>query len=375
MLDAYVFPISYAFLTFPIAALLFTLPFLIVQYRRHGYIHKFRALVLYLLLLYLMNAFYLIILPLPASIHNLPPKAATYFQTIPFNFVEDIARETTAKLGSPSTYVHLLKERAFLQVLFNVLLLVPFGMFLRYYFRAGWVKCLVMSFGLSFFFEITQVSGIYGIYDYPYRLFDVDDLIANTFGGMVGFVLAEWVSKLLPRMDRLDAGVDLTTKRVTYTRRGIAFFFDWCIVFPISAFLAVAGLSISYVIVVVLYFIVLPYLTNGRTLGKWIVRIHLKGKGDRIGLKELVIRYGLLYVLIGGLNVLFVFHVQDMPNIFGMLYGFGLFIMNIWFGIHCLRCLFNRNRELFYERKSGTKHVISVYPTKLGNQEDEVKES
>lgn len=56
MLQSYLFPIKYAFLAFPFAAFLFTLPFLIVQYRKHGYINKFRGVIKYLFLLYLMNA-------------------------------------------------------------------------------------------------------------------------------------------------------------------------------------------------------------------------------------------------------------------------------------------------------------------------------
>lgn len=360
MFESYLIPISYAFFTFPIAAALFTLPFLIVQYRRHGYVHKVRGIVLYLLLLYLMNAVYLIILPLPASIHNQPPKAASYTQWIPFHFISDIVKETGVRFESPSTYLHLLKERAFLQVAFNVLLTVSFGMFLRYYFRAHWVKCLLYSFGLSLFFEITQVTGIYGIYDYPYRLFDVDDLMMNTAGGMIGYTAAEWLSAFLPRIDKLDDNVDLTTKRVSYTRRGVAFFFDWSILMPVFVILAFLDVPFSYVVVVAAYFIVLPYITNGRTFGKWIVRIRLKGEGDRIRIGELAIRYGLLYLLVGGLNIAYIqVGVRSFPAILLMLYTLGLFLLNAVMAIHALRCLFNRNRKLFYERKSGTTHIIS----------------
>lgn len=122
----------------------------------------------------------------------------------------DIVRETGVKPGRPSTYPHLFGDRAVLQVAFNVLLTIPFGLFLRYYFRTHWIRCLLLSFGLSLSFETTQVTGIFGIFDYPYRLFDVDDLITNTAGGMLGYVAAEWFASRLPRIDRLDAEVDLT---------------------------------------------------------------------------------------------------------------------------------------------------------------------
>ncbi len=361
MLDFYLFPISYAFYTFPIAAALFTLPFLVVQYRRHGYIHKYRALILYLFLLYLMNAFYLIILPLPESIHNSPPMAESYAQWIPFHFVTDIVRETGAKLEDPSTYVRLLTERAFLQVVFNVLLTVPFGMFMRHYFRTRWAVCLLCALGLSLFFEITQVTGIYGIYDYPYRLFDVDDLMTNAAGGMIGFVFAEWLGRWLPRTDKLDERTDLSQRRVTYTQRAIAFLFDWAMLLPIFVLLSVARVPYSYVVIVVAYFIMLPYMTNGLTAGKWLVRIRLKGQRERIALGELAARYGLLYLLAGGANVAFVRSgVHAISPILMLLFAFVLFVFDMAIAVHFLRCLFNRNRRLIHEEKSGTYHIITA---------------
>lgn len=81
---------------------------------------------------------------------------------MPLQFVQDIIRETSVSPAHPSSYVHLLKERAFLQVVFNVVMTMPFGMFLRYYFRARWGWCLILSFTLSLFFEVTQLTGLYG---------------------------------------------------------------------------------------------------------------------------------------------------------------------------------------------------------------------
>lgn len=361
MLEFYLFPISYAFYTFPIAAALFTLPFLIVQYRRHGYINKYRALILYLFLLFLMNALYLVILPLPDTIHNDPPETESYAQWVPFHFVLDVVKESGVKLESPSTYPRLLGERAFLQVVFNVFLMVPFGIFLRYYFRARWVKCLFYSIGLSLLFEITQVTGIYGIYDYPYRLFDVNDLMTNTAGGMLGYIAAEWLSTLLPRIDKLDENVDLTKKRVSYTRRGIAFLFDWAILLPVLAILAIVHFPYAYIAVIIVYFIGIPCFTNGRTFGKWVVRIHLKGSEGRIRMGELAVRYGLLYFLAGGVNIAYILAgIHSFSAIGMMLYTLVLFVFDAALAIHLFRCLFNRDRKLFYEEKSGTVHVITL---------------
>ncbi|WP_422659193.1 VanZ family protein [Paenibacillus sp. EC2-1] len=356
MLDYYLFPISYAFLTFPIAALLCALPILILQYRKHGYFNKIRGLLLYLFLLYLMNAFYLVILPLPSSRHNEPMDVASYMQWIPLNFINDIVAETKVVWSQPSTYVRLLKERALLQVVFNILLVVPFGMFVRYYLRKGWAICLAASFGLSLFFEVTQLTGIYGIYDYPYRLFDVDDLLLNTLGGMLGYAIASWMSTHIPRLNRLHAEVDLSQKRVSYTRRLIAFGIDWLLLMPVVLLLYVLRVPLAYFMVTTVYFIIIPYLKEGKTLGKSFVRIRIVGEGEKLKLREIVIRNGLLYLVFGGAHVLFMSVYNS--GILGVVYLLGLFLMDMYVFINITLSLLDRKRPLLHEQKSGTYHVI-----------------
>ncbi|WP_019911310.1 VanZ family protein [Paenibacillus sp. HW567] len=346
MLQPYLFPISHAFMFFPLAALLFTLPFLIVQYRRHGYINKVRALVLYLLLLYLLNAFFLIMLPMPASRHNAPP-TGSMIQHIPLQFIQDIKQSTALKANDPSTYLTLLHEPAFLQAAFNVALVVPFGLFLGYYFRTRWVVCILLSFALSLCFEVTQITGIYGFFDYPYRIFDVDDLITNTLGGIAGYRIALWVSGLLPRIEQLDSKVDLSAKRVTYTRRGIAFMLDAMVWMPVALALNWWSVQGAYWITTAVYFVLLPWLTGGRTLGKWIVRIRISGLEGRSRPGELVVRYILLYgMLIGG-----ILWPADLRGL--------ALLIDFIFLIHLIIRIFKRNPQLVYERLSRTRSVIT----------------
>lgn len=369
LLHSYLFPISYAFMSFPFAALLFTLPFLIVQYRKYGYVNKVRALVLYLFLLYLLNALFLVILPLPSSRHN-PALASGAMQLVPLNFINDILKETSVIGSDPSTYLHLLKERAFLQVVFNILLTVPFGMILRYYFRTGWVRSILFSFLLSLFFEVTQLTGIYGLYDHAYRVFDVDDLIMNTLGGICGFLAAEWLSGLLPRIEKLDEQVDLSAKRVTYTRRAIAFLIDsfiWPILMGILFLLHVPA---AFWVATGMYFILIPWWTGGVTPGKWMVRIRLTKAGERITLAALVKRYGLLYWIFFGLNRLLAGSLDNVPDIARLLLGIVVFVMNAWFFIHVVIHVFKKDPTLFYENMSRTRHVI-LWHTKSEQQEKE----
>ncbi len=360
MFHSYLFPISYAFLTFPLAALLFTLPFLIVQYRRHGYINKVRALMLYLLLLYLMNAFYLVMLPLPASRHNSPPSFGE-IQHIPLYFIQDILKDSNFSVDQPATYLSILSEPTFLQIVFNMVLMMPFGMFLSYYFRTRWVVCILLSFGISLFFEITQITGIYGYFDYPYRVFDVDDLIINTLGGIIGFQIAGWISGLLPRIENLDSKVDLSAKRITYTRRGIAFLLDSCVWITGFLLLSILHIKGAFWIATGIYFMLIPYLTNGRTLGKWIVRIQLTGRNPRLSLGALIVRYGLLYWVLFGLHlVLFEPYVIDnLSAVFTLILQILVLIIDSLFLIHLISRVFTKNNQLLYERLSRTSHAIS----------------
>lgn len=83
------------------------------------------------------------------------------------------------------------------QVLFNIAMTVPFGMYLSY--RAGLKKAdvIFLSLLLSLFFELGQLTGLFFIFKGSYRLFDFDDLMFNTLGGFTGYVLMTKLSKFV----------------------------------------------------------------------------------------------------------------------------------------------------------------------------------
>ncbi|MDW6062039.1 VanZ family protein [Streptomyces sp. FXJ1.4098] len=96
---------------------------------------------------------------------------------------------------------------------------------MRYHFRQGLRATAALGFGASLFFELTQWSGVWGLYACPYRLFDVDDLIVNTSGAMLGWVLAGPVARRLPTLETLD-GRALARHPVPFGRRLTALVVD-----------------------------------------------------------------------------------------------------------------------------------------------------
>lgn len=367
-MNAFIFPIKTALLTFPILALFFTLPFLIHQYRKYRYINKFRAFMLYSFLLFLITSYYLVILPLPKTrdVKSLQLPGTRHYNLIPFTFIQDFLNETQAVFNTPSTYLKVLRERAFLQAAFNGILLAPLGIYLRYYFKKNLKQTIIICFLYSLFFELTQFSGLYGFYNAPYRLLDVDDLILNTFGGFLGYLIAPIFTYFMPNIEKLDEGVDLETMSVGYIRRFIALQIDWIILKMILALLPIKENILAYASLIFLYFIVLMYFTNGQTAGKWLLKIKVRGKNDKISLLELIKRYGILYYGIFGINYVLSIgftantYTNNLNQMIPVVILFVLCVFDFLLFLHVLFHVFKKDKELFYEKVSKTRVIIET---------------
>ncbi|SEQ24513.1 VanZ like family protein [Ignavigranum ruoffiae] len=66
----------------------------------------------------------------------------------------------------------------------NLLVFVPFGDLLRLVYKRSFIRNLLLIFGLSLIFEISQ-------YVFAIGASDITDLISNTLGGAVGLGLAK----------------------------------------------------------------------------------------------------------------------------------------------------------------------------------------
>lgn len=194
--------IRIGFESFSIYAIVFAIPFIIVPAIAQKKINLVRIALHFAFLLYSFCLIALVFFPLPSA-----DEAAhlTYqLQYIPFQFVADILRETPLVWNQPHTYLAALTNFAFLQVMFNIVMTVPFGMYLRYTYGLSKKQILLCSFVLTLFIEIGQLTGLFFTYQGSYRLCDVDDLMLNTLGGYLGYVLVHSLEGFVPTLQHFE---------------------------------------------------------------------------------------------------------------------------------------------------------------------------
>lgn len=356
----YINSIETAFFVFPLIAFLFTMPYVIYNYHKYGAIMIFRTLIVYSFVLYLMCIYFLVILPLP-SFERVEKLTTSFTQLIPFQFVFDFFKDSGFIWNQPSSYFEAIKHPSFYNVIFNIFMFVPFGIYLRYYFKCSFSKSLLYSFLLSLFFELTQLSGLYGIYPRPYRLFDVDDLLVNTSGGIIGYSVTSLL-KFLPSRERLDELSYKKGEQVTIYRRFNAFLIDLIII---------AALNLVFqkiFITAIVYFSVLPLFTRGRTIGKRIVQIRLISFDNKdCKWYQYYIRYGLLFGVLLGTPYLiitgfsnFYFDSNTINLILFLIISFVLICFYVLFFFQLMRALLFSKKLFFYEKISKTKNINTV---------------
>ena len=322
-MHTYAHNVSVAVLTFPLVALVVTLPYLVWQYRRYGRVRAWKSLVAYAFVFYLLCACYMVILPLPAD-RTAVYGTGSHVQLDPLAALRAIKAAGVLDVADPRTRLPALRTSAVYEPLFNVLLTMPFGAFLRYVLKARWWQALGAGLALSLFFELTQLSGLYGIYAHPYRYFDVDDLIANTAGAVLGCWAAAPLCRLLPDLDAMNLGSVRDARAfTTTTHRALAFAVDAVLAggaaalgvllsmgWPaVKAALKEAAHTLSVpdsvdaslvlgasMLATGVVFVLVPALTGGRTPGQALLRLRVvRPDGSRPAWWAYAVRYGLLF--------------------------------------------------------------------------------
>ncbi|HAB66678.1 MAG TPA: VanZ family protein [Firmicutes bacterium] len=278
---AYLLAIKSSILLFPFIAFLFTIPFMLHEYHKFGSINPLKTLIVYSFILYMITIYFLVILPLP-KLDEVVSKP-NMVRLIPFGFIKDILRESSFVITNPSTYLKALTEPCFYTVIFNVFMTIPFGMYLRYYFKCSFKKTCFYSFLLSLFFELTQLSGLYFLYPHPYRVFDVDDLLTNTIGGVIGYYLMGIVDNYLPTREEIEEKAIEVGRQVSGLRRITLFFLD---AFLYIFFSMLASLFIRdyhpFLLVFLIYYGFIPILKKGKTLGGSFLNVKIEYKNAKV---------------------------------------------------------------------------------------------
>lgn len=372
-MGGYIEALKQAAVLFPILAVLFTIPYVAYNYHKYGSVLSLRILIVYSFMLYMLCAYCLVILPLPTGevAQNLSGHQA---QLVPFAFLGDIARESDAVLSQPRTWLTVFNSNAFLTTMFNLFLTMPFGIYLRYYFRCGWKRTLFYALLLSLFFELTQFTGLYFIYPGSYRLFDVDDLIVNTCGSMIGFALARIAIRFLPSREELDRESFIRGKRVSLLRRIVAFIYDeiaYAVLFIVVFLVWTANFGTMpvwvYALIWLAYFAFSPIILRGQTIGHHLTKLRIVSSGGgRAHWYQYAVRYALLFILIviapvalnwsisfvagrgilGELTAIVAYGIVDGGYLFCLLFEVARVAMH---------------KQLFYERWSRTKLISTVH--------------
>lgn len=389
-MSVYLIPIQTALLLFPFLAAVITLPYSIVQYRKYGSVLPIRVLLVYSFIFYLLCAYFLVILPLP-PIEEVASYTKPVMQLIPFASLKEFTMNSSLIWNDPSTYLTALNEPSLYLILFNILLTIPFGIYLRYYFQCGWKKTLLFTFLLTLSFECLQLSALFGIYPRPYRLFDVNDLITNTMGGMLGYAITPLFAHFLVSRERMDEKAFDRGRTVSPLRRSLAFMFDNLIILLTATGITALFFWLQeqlmykhplmlilciYFGVTLLFLFLLPNLTHGKTPGKAIVKIRLtRTDGTRPHWYQYLFHFFILYDII-------------LPAPFYVFYGvLGILTWNgnikwitaivililavlyIYTMYQCILSLFDKDILPWYDRIFPVKNCSAISVEKAGDMD------
>lgn len=273
------------------ASILLTLPILAVLYHRRNRLEFGTVMSVYLAILYVFALAFFTLYPLPdnpaqyCATHNLQP------QLNPFEFLVDIRKAGLSAL---------------LQIGMNVLFFLPLGFILKRMFQWRWYAIIPVGFAVSLLIETAQLTGIFGIYPCSYRLFDVDDLIWNTVGAIVGM----WLAGLWNRIDPPEAVSRAVVTRPGLVRRLVAYAIDSLLVALVSTIVSIPFVSfiqnegaqqnVVTTITAVVFICaqgILPWLHGGQTLAGRFVNMTFETK-QRTGAMRIVfyiVRLAVLY--------------------------------------------------------------------------------
>ncbi|MEU9734833.1 VanZ family protein [Streptomyces sp. NPDC048002] len=367
----YLLPVQAAVTLFPLITMLIMVPAAVHGYRRRGRAGGWPVVVFYSFVFYLLAALLQTVMPLPArtSAFCSTSRYAQSPQLEPFDFYTRVASASGGD-WSVSTLAGLAVTWT---TVLNAVLLLPLGVYLRYYLRLRLLPATALAFATSLFFETTQYTGLWFVYACPYRQFNVDDLILNTAGAVLGWLVAGPLTRLLPANDP-DHERARYGGRVTFTRRLLAFVTNlagWLITWTLMTGLLAVATDVStgrrYAFVLgsalgLLWFWLVPAFTASSP-GKRAVRLRIvRPDGSRAGFVRITVRTWVAYAPLALIWLSAAQYTRDalLPAPAGPLvpYAAALAAAVLW-GWTPLSALLRRDSPPLHERWSDTvNHAV-----------------
>lgn len=214
------------------------LPVVIWQYRRYGEIAELRLGLLGALLVYCSALVAYTMFPLPRP-GLLTDAFCAHRQSLNLDVTDAVTRVRRSTRGLPLRQALL--DHSVLELVFNVALFVPLGWFGRRILEWKVVTTVAVGVLVCLLIEVTQYTGVYGIFRCAYRLADVVDLVTNTTGTLVGIALAMLFPRLFPSTAQLEADAH-RAREVDKGRRWLGQLLD-AVYFLVA--LAVAGFGLA----------------------------------------------------------------------------------------------------------------------------------
>lgn len=345
------------FLAFVGTGLLVLVPLVSLHYYRFGRVEPRRAFVLYGLLLYGLVALALIFLPFPSS---QVCQGEQMLSTVPFQWWTDMNNNLAA--NGRSGIAAMVTSQAFLQQLFNVALFVPLGVVLRKAYGKGAFAVVAIGLGLSLAVEVVQYTGNLGYYPCPYRIADVDDLVSNTFGALLGWMVAP-AALVVPRVPAPDDST-APAGTVTVPRRLLGLVAELVLVIVIAKLVLHSDPRWA-VCVLVVFRVVVPAVAEGNTVGGVLLRYRIRAEdGSRANPAQLALRELL------GVTGLVAYAAVVSPLI-----GIGRFdlVVVAWFVLGTFVVpVFRRDQRGWHEQVARTRDVFAAETTGYPDRHDDL---
>lgn len=327
------------------------IPTLVHQYRNYGSIKLRSNIVMASFIVYMITAWFMTILPLP-SVEEVRAMQPVQPNFRPFLFVDTFLKSSGFYISRPGTWLSAMGSSSFFTVAFNIVLTIPFGVYLRKYFRRSLIWVAVLGLFLSLFYEMTQYTGLFGIYPKAYRFADVDDLIINTLGAVTGYFLTGCIDRLLPNPDKDMAKI---TEKAGFVRRALFLLVD-SVAVNLLFELSRVGIywnvqhrewdTAIFLAAEAVVFLLLPLITRRRqTAGMFFLNLKLINKEGKAA-KTL---NAMLHNCFAGLWLHTVFTITGMVKGYSLLYIVFQLLFFIWLVSFLMRSLLQKRLCYFWE--------------------------